>query len=93
MQGTWCAVIAYDACVRLCLHAWAQSYCAEVKGFLENESALLRDAFGLQHVLLQSEAELLAERRPSQPINTLAAPAPKHVKASGKIKLQGTLLH
>ncbi|KAM1181934.1 hypothetical protein ACFX19_000492 [Malus domestica] len=79
VQGTWCAVIAYDACVRLCLHAWAQSYCAEVQGFLENESALLRDAF---------EAELLAEQRPSQPINTLAAPAPKHVKASGKIKLQ-----
>ncbi|KAM1052917.1 hypothetical protein ACFX13_000489 [Malus domestica] len=47
LPGTWCAVIAYDACVRLCLHAWAQSYCAEVQGFLENESALLRDAFGL----------------------------------------------
>ncbi|PQP92979.1 uncharacterized protein Pyn_10294 [Prunus yedoensis var. nudiflora] len=86
VQGTWCAVIAYDACVRVCLHAWAQSYCTEVQCFLENECALLRDAFGLQHVLLQSEDELLAERRPSQLLSTSAAP--RHLKTSGKIKVQ-----
>ncbi|KAL6277294.1 hypothetical protein ACE6H2_020895 [Prunus campanulata] len=86
VQGTWCAVIAYDACVRVCLHAWAESYCTEVQCFLENECALLRDAFGLQHVLLQSEDELLAERRPSQLLSTSAAP--RHLKTSGKIKVQ-----
>ncbi|CAL9001820.1 unnamed protein product [Prunus brigantina] len=86
VQGTWCAVIAYDACVRVCLHAWAQSCCTEVQCFLENECALLRDAFGLQHVLLQSEDELLAERRPSHLLSTSAAP--RHLKTSGKIKVQ-----
>ncbi|KAI5324766.1 hypothetical protein L3X38_033839 [Prunus dulcis] len=86
VQGTWCAVIAYDACVRVCLHVWAQSCCTEVQCFLENECALLRDAFSLQHVLLQSEDELLAERRPSQLLSMSAAP--RHLKTSGRIKVQ-----
>ena len=43
--GPWHGVIAYDACVRLCLHAWAMQ-CMEAPMFLENECALLRDAFG-----------------------------------------------
>ncbi|PQQ10192.1 uncharacterized protein Pyn_23930 [Prunus yedoensis var. nudiflora] len=101
VQGTWCAVIAYDACVRVCLHAWAQSYCTEVQCFLENECALLRDAFGpftnliiplltpeisVCSMYLQSEDELLAERRPSQLLSTSAAP--RHLKTSGKIKVQ-----
>ncbi|KAH9756320.1 Pesticidal crystal cry8Ba protein [Citrus sinensis] len=43
--GPWHAVIAYDACVRLCLHAWARG-CMEAPVFLDNECALLRDAFG-----------------------------------------------
>lgn len=45
-QGTWCAVVSYDACVRLCLHEWALRGSSEVHCFLENECALLRDAFG-----------------------------------------------
>lgn len=44
--GPWHAVIAYDACVRLCLHAWAKG-CMEAPMFLENECALLRNAFKL----------------------------------------------
>ncbi|XP_004289523.1 PREDICTED: uncharacterized protein LOC101309103 [Fragaria vesca subsp. vesca] len=44
--GTWGAAISYEACVRLCLHAWANHYSTEVHCFLENECALLRDAFG-----------------------------------------------
>ncbi|CAL5326088.1 unnamed protein product [Camellia sinensis] len=31
-QGPWHAVIAYDACVRLCLHAWAKQ-CMEATMF------------------------------------------------------------
>ncbi|KAJ0653400.1 hypothetical protein HanOQP8_Chr15g0583151 [Helianthus annuus] len=54
-------MIAYDACVRLCLHAWAKG-CMEAPVFLENECALLRRAFGLQQVLLQPEEELLVTR-------------------------------
>ncbi|KAF2291614.1 hypothetical protein GH714_026178 [Hevea brasiliensis] len=44
--GPWHAVIAYDGCVRLCLHAWARG-CMEAPMFLENECALLREAFGM----------------------------------------------
>ncbi|XP_059637232.1 uncharacterized protein LOC132279312 [Cornus florida] len=83
-QGPWHAVIAYDACVRLCLHAWAKQ-CMEAPMFLENECALLRNAFGLQQVLLQSEEELL-EKRYSKPANEGSAPKPK--KMVGKMKVQ-----
>jgi len=44
-QGPWHSVLAYDACVRLCLNAWARG-CLEAPIFLENECALLRNAFG-----------------------------------------------
>ncbi|GMI89641.1 hypothetical protein like AT4G24610 [Hibiscus trionum] len=82
--GPWHAVIAYDACVRLCLHAWARG-CMEAPMFLENECALLRDTFGLQQVLLQSEEELM-EKRSSERTNETAAPKPK--KIVGKMKVQ-----
>ncbi|KAG7954127.1 hypothetical protein I3843_11G001100 [Carya illinoinensis] len=49
--GPWHAVTAYDACVRLCLHAWAME-CMEAPMFLESECALLRDAFGWVQPLL-----------------------------------------
>ncbi|XP_024028571.1 uncharacterized protein LOC21391910 [Morus notabilis] len=84
-QGTWCAVVSYDACVRLCLHVWALRGSSEVHCFLENECALLRDAFGLRHVLLQSEDELL-EKRSTELVSQGAAQ--KTRKTSGKIKLQ-----
>lgn len=82
--GPWHAVIAYDACVRLCLHAWARG-CMEAPVFLDNECALLRDAFGLQNVLLQSEEELMVKRS-SEPTSEGAAPKPK--KIVGKMKVQ-----
>ncbi|GAV66816.1 hypothetical protein CFOL_v3_10326 [Cephalotus follicularis] len=82
--GPWHAVIAYDASVRLCLHAWARG-CMESPMFLENECALLRDAFGLQQVLLQSEEELLAKR--SSELSCEGA-APKLKKIVGKMKVQ-----
>ncbi|KAL6180048.1 hypothetical protein ACLB2K_046717 [Fragaria x ananassa] len=82
--GPWHGVIAYDACVRLCLHAWAME-CMEAPMFLENECALLRDSFNLRQVLLQSEEELLAKRT-SEISNEKAAPKPK--KIVGKMKVQ-----
>lgn len=82
--GSWHAVIAYDACVRLCLHAWAKG-CMEAPMFLENECYLLRDAFGLQQVLLQSEEEMLVKRSSELPTEG-AAPKPK--KMVGKMKVQ-----
>lgn len=44
--GPWCAVISYDACVRLCLHSWAKGCEEQAPYFLNNECAVLRDAFG-----------------------------------------------
>ncbi|XP_060675201.1 uncharacterized protein LOC107425129 isoform X3 [Ziziphus jujuba] len=83
--GTWCSVIAYDACVRLCLHKWAMQSSPEVHCFLENECAVLRDAFGLRHVLLQSEDELL-QKRSAELVSQGAAKKSK--KNVGKIKVQ-----
>ncbi|ESQ54863.1 hypothetical protein EUTSA_v10024255mg [Eutrema salsugineum] len=83
-RGPWHAVVSYDACVRLCLHAWAKG-CMEAPMFLENECALLREAFGLQQLLLQSEEELLAKRS-SQAPHEGAAPKPK--KNIGKMMVQ-----
>ncbi|KAG8373426.1 hypothetical protein BUALT_Bualt11G0023000 [Buddleja alternifolia] len=82
--GYWYAVLAYDACVRLCLHAWARG-CMEAPTFLENECALLRDAFGLKHVLLQSEEELL-KKESSELVSEGASVKTK--KTIGKIKIQ-----
>ncbi|GAB4844919.1 hypothetical protein Ancab_038311 [Ancistrocladus abbreviatus] len=83
-QGPWYCVLAYDACVRLCLNAWARS-CMEAPIFLENECALLRNAFGLQHILLQSEEEILAKQT-SELAAEGAAQKPK--KMVGKMKVQ-----
>lgn len=82
--GPWHAVIAYDACVRLCLHAWARG-CVEAPMFLENECSLLREAFGLQQVLLQSGEEQLVKRT-SELASEAAAPKPK--RNIGKMKVQ-----
>ncbi|KAI7754526.1 hypothetical protein M8C21_028896, partial [Ambrosia artemisiifolia] len=82
--GPWHSVIAYDACVRLCLHAWAKG-CMEAPMFLENECALLRSTFDLQQVLLQSEGELLVKRS-SEAGSKGGAAKPK--KMVGKMKVQ-----
>ncbi|XP_062221931.1 uncharacterized protein LOC133921176 [Phragmites australis] len=84
LQGPWYSVLAYDACVRLCLHAWARG-CMEAPIFLENECTLLRDTFCLQNVLLQSEEELMAKRT-SELVSEGAASKPK--KTIGKMKVQ-----
>ncbi|KAJ1383908.1 hypothetical protein SESBI_42978, partial [Sesbania bispinosa] len=82
--GPWHGVIAYDACVRLCLHAWAMQ-CMEAPMFLENECSLLRDAFGLRQVLLQSEDELMVKC--NQELSSEGV-APKPKKLIGKMKVQ-----
>lgn len=84
LQGPWYSVLAYDACVRLCLHAWARG-CMEAPIFLENECTLLRNTFSLQNVLLQSEEELMSKRA-SELVSEGAASKPK--KTIGKMKVQ-----
>ncbi|KAL1201250.1 hypothetical protein V5N11_031031 [Cardamine amara subsp. amara] len=83
-RGPWHAVVSYDACARLCLHAWAKG-CMEAPMFLDNECALLREAFGLQQLLLQSEEELLAKRSSQAPHEGVA---PKPKKNIGKMRVQ-----
>lgn len=84
-QGSWGAIISYEACVRLCLHSWAQGHCTEAPYFLNDECKLLRDAFGLRQTLLQPEEDLLAK-----PPSRLASDetVPKSIRSLGKIKVQ-----
>ncbi|KAL4566068.1 hypothetical protein LXL04_030178 [Taraxacum kok-saghyz] len=82
--GPWHSVVAYDACVRLCLNAWAKG-CSEAIMFLENECALLRTTFGLQQSLLQSEEELRVSHS-SEVANKVSTTKPK--KTVGKMKVQ-----
>nr|VDD34137.1 unnamed protein product [Brassica oleracea] len=84
-QGPWSAMICYEACVRLCLHSLAADSDNEASYFLKNDYVLLRNAFGLQSFLLQSEEELLGDR----PSNLVTDTTPQKSKKNvGKIKLQ-----
>ncbi|KAF3563116.1 hypothetical protein DY000_02019333 [Brassica cretica] len=84
-QGPWSAMICYEACVRLCLHSLAADSDNEASYFLKNDCVLLRNAFGLQSFLLQSEEELLGDR----PSNLVTDTTPQKSKKNvGKIKLQ-----
>eukprot|EP00249_Psilotum_nudum_P017450 c26329_g2_i1 orf=245-2914(-) len=82
--AAWQAIIAYDACVRLCLRAWSRG-CVEAPEFLRDECSILRNSFGLQQVLLQSEDELTCKADTDE---TEAAAASKPKKDVGKIKVQ-----
>ncbi|CAN4114847.1 unnamed protein product [Withania somnifera] len=83
-RGSWQGFVAYEACVRLCLHSWAKGI-HEAPSFLENECASLRDAFGARQVLLQSEEELL-RKRSLELVSEGASMKPK--KTFGKMKVQ-----
>ncbi|OMO73001.1 hypothetical protein COLO4_27342 [Corchorus olitorius] len=83
--GPWCAVLSYEACFRLCLNSWAKGCTEEAPFFLNKECSELRQAFGLQQVLLQPEEELLAKQS-SELVSEAAAPKSK--KTIGKMKVQ-----
>ncbi|XP_021776496.1 uncharacterized protein LOC110740316 [Chenopodium quinoa] len=50
-QHAFQTLVAYDACIRLCLHAWAKG-CPDAPEFLRDECLILRTAFGLNKILL-----------------------------------------
>ncbi|KAJ4828822.1 hypothetical protein Tsubulata_041098 [Turnera subulata] len=85
LQGPWSAVIAYEACVRLCFRLWDMDRKEEARVFLNNEYTVLRDAFCLHQVLLQPEEELLSKRS-SDSVN--GAVAPKSKKNISRMKVQ-----
>ncbi|XP_064983526.1 uncharacterized protein LOC135583407 isoform X9 [Musa acuminata AAA Group] len=62
VQSAWQTFIAYDACFRLCLNAWARN-CMEAPEFLRDECMALRNAFGLQTFLLHPRGQTQGEGR------------------------------
>ncbi|CAK9199091.1 unnamed protein product [Sphagnum troendelagicum] len=84
VTAAWQAVIAYDACVRLCLRAWSRG-CMEAPKFLEDECCLLRDCFGLQQVLLQP---LEDSTRKAASEDVEVSMTSKSKRTIGKVKVQ-----
>ncbi|KAH9312417.1 hypothetical protein KI387_027452 [Taxus chinensis] len=85
-HGAWQALLAYEACVRLCLRAWATG-CMEAPEFLNDECAVLRSAFGLQKILLQPEEELLRNATISGSIEETSAPRLKRTVEKIKVEV------
>ncbi|KAF7833299.1 uncharacterized protein G2W53_015632 [Senna tora] len=84
-QYAWQTLITYDACIRLCLQAWAKG-CPEAPDFLRDECLALRSAFGLHEFLLQPQGVKKAEvtnSRNSEQICPL-----KVKKVVGKIRVE-----
>ncbi|KAL0353942.1 UNVERIFIED_CONTAM: hypothetical protein Sangu_0975500 [Sesamum angustifolium] len=83
-QNAWQALVAYDACIRLCLNSWARG-CAEAPEFLRDECLLLRNAFGLHKLLLQPRGVQQADRDNKV---TEQAMASKVKRTVGKIRVE-----
>ncbi|XP_024364609.1 uncharacterized protein [Physcomitrium patens] len=83
-QAAWQSMIAYDGCVRLCLRAWSRGS-TEAPEFLQDECAVLRDAFGLTQILLQPQED----RSRTETNGDLEASVPAKPKiTNGKLKIQ-----
>ncbi|MCO5588510.1 hypothetical protein L7F22_042467 [Adiantum nelumboides] len=85
-HAAWQVLIAYDACVRLCLRAWAKG-CMEAPEFLLNECLLLRNSFGLQSLLLQPQEDQVQSNLDSDS-STDVASISKSKGSAGRIKVQ-----
>ncbi|XP_031375043.1 uncharacterized protein LOC116189497 isoform X2 [Punica granatum] len=83
-QYAWQTLIAYDACIRLCLHAWARG-CTEAPEFLRDECLILRNAFGLQKFLLHPRNVKPREGKATK--STESCPL-KTKKVVGKIRVE-----
>ncbi|KAH6788803.1 portal protein [Perilla frutescens var. frutescens] len=83
-QNAYQALVAYDACIRLCLNSWARG-CTEAPEFLRDECLLLRNAFGLHKLLLQPRGVQQAEMDNK---TTEQAMASKVKRTVGKIRVE-----
>ncbi|XP_011082883.1 uncharacterized protein LOC105165535 [Sesamum indicum] len=83
-QNAWQALVAYDACIRLCLNSWARG-CAEAPEFLRDECLLLRNAFGLHKLLLQPRGVQQADRENKVTEQAMASNVKRTV---GKIRVE-----
>ncbi|KAG5545886.1 hypothetical protein RHGRI_018143 [Rhododendron griersonianum] len=84
-QNAWQTLIAYDACIRLCLNAWARG-CMEAPEFLHDECLVLRSAFGLHKLLLQPRGVQSLGRMDTA--NTEQACPLKVKKIVGKVRVE-----
>ncbi|PIA58301.1 hypothetical protein AQUCO_00500317v1 [Aquilegia coerulea] len=84
-QNAWQTMVAYDACIRLCLHAWARG-CTEAPEFLHDECLVLRSAFGLHKFLLQPREIYQREGRVVETAEETCAVKAK--KSVGKIRVE-----
>ncbi|KAK7371807.1 hypothetical protein VNO80_05172 [Phaseolus coccineus] len=84
-QYAWQTLITYDACIRLCLQAWAKG-CAEAPEFLKDECLALRSAFGLHEFLLQPRGIKPTEGRSAR--NSEQTVPLKIKKVVGKIRVE-----
>ncbi|CAN6479606.1 unnamed protein product [Victoria cruziana] len=86
-QSAWQTLVAYEACTRLCLQAWARG-CMEAPEFLRDECIALRNAFGLQKFLLQPQIELLREGRSDATMEEICTVKAKKVVAKIKVEVK-----
>ncbi|XP_031492655.1 uncharacterized protein LOC116259141 [Nymphaea colorata] len=86
-QSAWQTLVAYEACTRLCLQAWARG-CMEAPEFLRDECIALRNAFGLQKFLLQPQIELLREERSDATMEETCTVKAKKVVAKIKVEVK-----
>uniref|UniRef100_A0A7N0VD54 Uncharacterized protein n=1 Tax=Kalanchoe fedtschenkoi TaxID=63787 RepID=A0A7N0VD54_KALFE len=84
-QVAWQTLIAYDACIRLCLYEWARG-CTEAPEFLRDECLVLRNAFGLHKFLLQPRSIRPTESVTSK--NNEQRVPPKIKKIVGKLRVE-----
>ncbi|KAG2390645.1 hypothetical protein LR48_Vigan07g007500 [Vigna angularis] len=84
-QYAWQTLITYDACIRLCLQAWAKG-CTEAPEFLKDECLALRGAFGLHEFLLQPRGVKLTEGKSTR--NSEQIVPLKIKKVLGKIRVE-----
>ncbi|KAH9793931.1 Portal protein [Citrus sinensis] len=84
-QYAWQTLVAYDACIRLCLFAWARG-CTEAPEFLRDECLLLRSAFGLHKFLLQPRGVKPVELGNSKGVQHVHLVKAK--KVMGKIRVE-----
>ncbi|KAL5865487.1 hypothetical protein ACOSQ3_003001 [Xanthoceras sorbifolium] len=84
-QYAWQTLVAYDACIRLCLYAWAKG-CTEAPEFLRDECLVLRSAFGLHKYLLQPRGVQPIEVRTTMSAEQVCTLKAK--KVMGKIRVE-----
>ncbi|CAK9315428.1 unnamed protein product [Citrullus colocynthis] len=85
-QHAWQTLLAYDACIRLCLQAWERG-CTDSPEFLRNGCLILRNAFGLHKFLLQPRHAQPTERgRNTEHSEQVVTLNPK--KVVGKIRVE-----